>query len=130
MGLSAKQVSVLLVLVIGLAVSVGFNLYPLFQPPMVIGVAESKQIGQGERNGPVTWYTVSLTLVTEDEKNDIPIGRTMAYIIEKEVFDRLQDGDVVRGRLDGRELDVVELTHSADFATGDPRFDRDSTDAE
>ena len=96
MGLSAKQVSVLLVLAIGLAVSVGFNLYPLFQPPTVIGVAESKQIGQGERNGPVTWYTVSLTLVT-----------------------------VVRGRLDGRELDVV-----ADFATGDPRFDRDSTEGE
>ena len=115
-------------LLLCLAVSLGFNFYPLFQSPVIIGVAESKTIGHGtDDRGPSTWYTVSLTLATEDHKNDIPIGSTMAYIVDKEVFDQLQDWDVVKGSLnDGLKMDMLKLTHSTDFARGDPRFFRES----
>lgn len=129
MPATAKVTSSLIgLLLIGLVVSLVFNLYPLFQSPVIIGVAESKSIGQGtDSSGPKTWYTVSLTLATEDNKNDVPVGWTLAYIIDKEVFDQIQDGDVVKGRLrDGVKMDVLELTHSRDFATGNPRFFRQS----
>ena len=53
---------------------------------------------------------MSLALVTEDGKNDIPVGRTIACVIDKGDFDRIRDGVVVNGRL-GNDLrmDVIEL---------------------
>ena len=128
MNLRAWNPAVLGTLLIGLAVSVGFNLYPLFQSPTIIGVADSKQIGRGwdERGEPVTWYTVSLSLVTEDKENHIPVGGTLAYIVEKEDFDRIHDGAVVKGKLRGRlELRVLELTHAETFASGNEQFSRE-----
>ena len=42
-------------LLLCLAVSLGFNFYPLFQSPVIIGVAESKTIGHGtDDRGPST----------------------------------------------------------------------------
>ena len=69
MNLRAWHPAVLGALLIGLAVSVDFNVYPLFQSPTIIGVADSKQIGHGtdNRGEAITWYTVSLALVTPDE---------------------------------------------------------------
>ena len=85
MNLRAWHLAVLGALLVGLAVSVGFNVYPLFQSPTVIGIADSKQIGRGtdERGDAVIWYTVSLALVTEDKENHIPVGGTLAYIVDK-----------------------------------------------
>ncbi len=128
MNLRAWHLIALGAILIGLAVSVGFNAYQLFQSPTVIGIADSKQIGRGtdERGEAVIWYTVSLELVTEDKKNNLPIGGTMAYIIEKEDFDRIHDGAVVKGKLrDGLRLSVLELTHAESFASGNDQFFRE-----
>ena len=130
MILRAWHLVVLVSLLTGLAVSVGFNLYPLFQSPTVIGVADSKQIGRGtdDRGEAVTWYTVSLSLVTEDKENHIPVGGTLAYIVEKEDFDRIHDGAVVKGRLQAPRrlgLKVLELTHAETFASGNEQFFRE-----
>ena len=114
-------------LLAGLAVSVGFNLYPLFQSSTIVGIADSKSIGHGtdNRGEAITWYTVSLALVTPDDKNGMAVGGTLAYIIEKEDFDRIQDGAVVKGRpggKDGLRLEVLELTPTERFSSGDSRF--------
>ena len=123
MNLRAWHLAVLASLLIGLAVSVGFNAYPLFQSPTIIGIADSKSVGHGtdNRNNAITWYTVSLALVTPDEKNGMKVGGTLAYIIEKQDFDRIQHGAVVKGRPGGKDdlrLEVLELTHSESFASG------------
>lgn len=127
MNLRAAHLVILGALLIGLAVSVGFNLYPLFQSPTIIGVADSKQIGHGvDERGEVTWYTVSLRLVTEDKENHVPVSGTLAYIVEKEDFDRIHDGAVVKGKLRGRlGLRVLELTHAETFASGNEQFFRE-----
>ena len=128
MNLRAWHLAVLGALLVGLAVSVGFNVYPLVQSPTVIGIADSKQIGRGtdERGEAEIWYTVSLALVTEDKKNNLPVGGTMAYIIEKEDFDRIHDGAVVKGKLRDRlRLSVMELTHADTFASGNDQFFRE-----
>ena len=117
MNLRSWRLVVLASLLIGLTVSVGFNLYPLFQSPTVIGIADSKQIGRGtdNRGEAIMWYTVSLSLVTEDKENDIAVGGTLAYIVEKEDFERIHDGAVVKGKLRAPRrlgLKVLELTHA------------------
>ena len=127
MNLRARHLAVLGVFLIGVAVSVGFNVYPLFQSPTIVGIADSKSIGHGtdNRGEAITWYTVSLVLVTPDEKNGMAVGGTLAYVIEKEDFDRIQDGAVVKGKPGGRDglrLEVLELTHTERFASGDARF--------
>ena len=112
-------------LLIGFAISLSLSVYGFLQPSTVIGIADSKSIGHGwdAKGDPVTHYTVSLSLVTKDDANDIPIGGTLAYIIEKANFDRIQDGAVVEGRSKGRlRLGIVSLTHAATFETGDSRF--------
>ena len=96
-------------------------MYPLFQSPTVIGIADSKQIGRGtdNRGEAVTWYTVSLSLVTENKQNDIPVGGTLAYIVEKADFDRIHDGAVIKGKLRTPRrlgLKVLELTNAETFA--------------
>ena len=111
---------VLILLLVGLAVSVGSNLYQLYESPTVIGTADSKQIGEGtdRRGEPKTWYTVSLTLVTEDKKNDLQVGGTLAYIIDKKDFDRIRNGTLVEGRpRDNMRLDNLELTYARQFET-------------
>ena len=112
-------------LVIGFAVSLSLNIYGLLQPPTIIGVADSKNIGHGwdSKGDPVTTYTVSLSLTKRDHTNNIPIGGTLAYIIEKEDFDLIRDGAVIEGRHRGRlKLDILSLTHAETFETDDSRF--------
>ena len=131
MTLQSKPTAILIILSLGLLISLGFNLYPLIQSPTVIGVVDSKSIGQGtdERGDLVTWYTASLALVVEDRTNDLPIGGTLAYIIPKEDFDRIHDGAVVKGRVYDRvHLDVLDITIAETFASGDYRFFRHKDD--
>ena len=113
------------VLLIGFAVSLSLNLYGLLQTSTIIGVADSKNVGHGwdSKGDPVTIYTVSLSLTKRDDTNDIPIGGTLAYIIEKEEFDLIQDGAVIEGRpRGGVSLDILSFTHAKTFETGDSRF--------
>ena len=120
MVLRTWHIGAVIALLAGLGVSLAFNLYPLVRTPSIIGIADSKSIGQGtdQRGDMVTWYTVSLALVTEDKKNHMPVGGTLAYIIDKEDFDRIQEGAVVEGRPgDGLRLQVLELVHSERFAS-------------
>ena len=127
----SRQLVILVFLSLGLLVSIGFNLYPLLQSPIVIGVVDSKSIGQGtdDRGELVTWYTASLALVVEDKTNNLPIGGTLAYIIPKEDFDRIHDGAVVKGSVYDRvHLDVLDITIAETFATGDDRFFRHKDD--
>lgn len=131
MTLRSKQTTILIILTLGLLTSLGFNLYPLVQSPTVIGIVDSKSIGQGmnERGDLVTWYTASLALVVEDKTNGLPIGGTMAYVISKEDFDRIHDGAVVKGRIYDRvHLNVQDITIAETFATGDDRFFRHKDD--
>ena len=59
-------------------------------------------------------------------ENHIPVGGTLAYIVEKEDFDRIRDGAVVKGKLRGRlGLRVLELTHVETFASGNEQFSRE-----
>ena len=119
------QIAAVTVLLIGFAVSLSLNIYGLLQPPTIIGVADSKNIGHGldSQGDRVTTYTVSLSLVKRDDTNNIPIGGTLAYIIEKEEFDLIRDGAVIEGRpRGGVRLDILNLTHAATFETGDSRF--------
>ena len=114
------------VLLIGFGVSLSLNIYGLLQPPTIIGVADSKNIGHGwdSKGDPVTTYTVSLALVKRDDTNNIPIGDTLAYIIEKEEFDLIRDGAVIEGRpRGGVRLDILSLTHAETFEKqGSSRF--------
>lgn len=109
----------------GLAISLSLNVYGLLQTPTIIGVADHKSIGHGwdSEGDPVTTYTVSLSLTKSDDTNNIPIGGTLAYIIDEEEFDRIQDGAVIEGRpKSGIRLDILSLTHAETFETGDSRF--------
>jgi hypothetical protein len=120
-----RSTAAIAILLIALALSVGLNARGLFQGQEVIGVADSKAIGRGvDSNGNETvWYTVSLSLVTRDDEHGIPIGGTLAYVIDKADFDRIRDGAVIRGRLTGRVgLEIAELNHAETFELGDSRF--------
>ena len=131
MRFRSRTVAILIVLSLGLLISLGFNLYPLIQSPTVIGIVDSKSIGQGtdERGETKTWYTASLALVVEDKTNNLPVGGTLAYIIAKEDFDRIHDGAVVKGRVFERiYLDVLDITIAETFATGDDSFFRHKDD--
>ena len=113
------------ILFAGFAASFGLNIYGLLQPPSIIGVADHKSIGHGwnSKGEPVTTYTVSLSLTKRDESDDIPVGGTLAYIIEKKDFDLIRDGAVIEGRpQSGLRLDILNLTHARTFETGDTRF--------
>ena len=117
----------LLALIIGLGVSLGFNIFAALGTPTVLGVADSKSIGRGldERGDPQQWYTVSLELVTDDEKNDLPVGATMAYVVDKEDWDRVEDGSLVKGSLeDDLKMDIKTVTFFERFNRGDERFNR------
>ena len=125
MILRTWHIAVLMALLVGLAMSVSFSLYQLGQPTTVIGTADHKTMGRGtdHRGETATWHTVSLALVTEDKKNGATVGQTIAYIIDKKDFDRIQDGAVVKGRPgDDSKLDVLDLRHSERFASSDDRF--------
>lgn len=76
------------------------NIYLLAQPPTIIGIVDHKSVGEGtDGDGkPITWYTVSVWLVTDDRVNDIDAGETQAYIVEKEDFDRVVMGDAVEAK--------------------------------
>ena len=116
-------------LVIGLGVSLGFNVSSALDTPSVVGVADHKSIGRGldDRGQPVQWYTVSLTLVTNDEKNDLAVGATMAYIVEKEAWERVEDGSLVKGRLKGDlRMDIKQVTYFKRLDREDDRFNRDA----
>lgn len=93
-----KQSLVLLVLP-ALIISVFFNLITILQPPPVIGIVDHKSVGHGtdSRGEPSTWYTVSLWLLMEDKVNGLTVGDTIAYIVDKDDFDRIIVGDVVKG---------------------------------
>ena len=125
MLLGRWQTAAVAVLLIGFAGSLSLNLYGVLQAPTIIGVADSKNIGHGwdSSGDPVTTYTVSLSLTKKDETNSIPIGGTLAYIIEKDQFDLIRDGAVIEGRPRGRlRLEILGLTHAETFETGDTRF--------
>jgi len=114
-------------LIIGLGVSLGFNIFAAVGTPTVVGVADSKSIGRGldERGEPLQWYTVSLELVTDDEKNDLPVGATMDYIVDKEDWGRVEDGSLVKGSLkDDLKMDIETVTFFERFNRGDDRFNR------
>ena len=118
-------------LLIALAASVAYTAYDLTKPSEVIGIAAEKHIGHGtdHRGDPVTTYTVSLALVTPDGKNHMDIGGTLAYIVEKDIFDQVFDGMVIKGRSrDGLTLEVLALIPAEvfrSFEPGDNRFSRD-----
>jgi hypothetical protein len=106
-----KQSLVLLVLP-ALIISVFFNLITLLPPSPVIGVVYHTSVGQGtdSRGEPTTWYTVSLWLLTEDRVNGITVGDTIAYIVDKDDFDRIIVGDVVKGvPLRDLKIEVKEI---------------------
>lgn len=44
-----------------------------------------------------TWHTVSVRLATDDPVNGLKAGETLAYIVEKADYDRLNPGDLVKG---------------------------------
>ena len=125
MGIRSWQIAAVAVLLIGFAISLGLNTYGFLHAPTVIGIADSKAIGHGTdaAGEPVTTYTVSLSLVMRDDVNHIPIGGTLAYIIDKDVFDQIEDGAVIEGwPKGGIRLDILRLTHAETFETGDARF--------
>ena len=125
MRLRRWRIAALTVLLIGLAVSLSLNIYGLQQPTTIIGVADSKNIGHGldSKGNPVTTYTVSLSVTKRDDTNDIAIGGTLAYIIEKEDLDLIRGGAVIEGRpRGGLRLDILSLTHARTFETGNSRF--------
>lgn len=64
------------------------------------GVVDHKEFGQGYRDGqPYTWYTVSVRLFEDDPINEIPSGKTLAYIVTKDEWEMVEWGDVVKIRL-------------------------------
>ena len=100
MALRTWHIAAGIVLLVGLGVSLACNLYPLDRSPTGTGSVDSKSNGQGtdQRGEVVTWYTVSLALVTEDKKNHFSVGHTIAHVIDKENVDRIQDDTVVEWR--------------------------------
>jgi hypothetical protein len=77
-----------------------------------MGIVDHKSVGEGtdSEGQPTTWYTVSLWLVSEDKVNGIDIGETIAYIVDKEDFDRIMVGDVVKGiPLGDVNMDIEEI---------------------
>ncbi len=121
------KIAAVTALLIGSAMSLALNVYGFLQPPTVIGVADSKAIGHGwdARGDPVTTYTVSLSLVKRDDTNNIPIGGTLGYIIDKADFERIRDGAVIEGRpRAGVRLDILSLIHAKTFETGHSHFYR------
>lgn len=69
------------------------------RPVVIEGVVDHKKVG-GEGQATV-WYTVSIMLSTPDPINKIEPGGTLAYIVEKEDFDRVNPGDMVRAIVTG-----------------------------
>ncbi len=52
-------------------------------------------------------------IVTEDTENDLSAGDTLAYIVDKEVYDRVEVGDVIEGRArDDLKMDQVRIVRS------------------
>jgi len=108
---------VITVLTAGLFASVATNIYQLAQSSSadVVGVVDHKSIGEGSDSGsqPVTWYTVSLWLVTDDEENNLAVGDTLAYVVSKEVYDQIEIGDVIEGRAhDDLKMDQIRIVRS------------------
>ena len=61
----------------------------------------------------MTWYTVSLWLVTDDEENNLAVGDTLAYVVSKEVYDQIEIGDVIEGRAhDDLKMDQIRIVRS------------------
>ena len=114
-------------LLVGLAFSIAANAYLLSDSTNIVGIADSKQIGErtDRRGEPTKWYTVSLALVTDDKKNNLKIGATLAYIIDKKDFDRIRNGTLVNGRPgDELRLNGLELTYAERFETAHGLFFR------
>jgi len=87
-----------LVLAVALAVSVGLNVYLMATPKRIIGIVDHKKLGIGmDGDGrPVEWYTVSLWLITDDSVNGFKSGTTIAYMVDKGIYDEVEPGAVVR----------------------------------
>jgi hypothetical protein len=95
----------------GLVVSATLNIYLLAQPSTIDGIVDHKSVGEGTDNAgqPITWYTVSLWLVTDDMVNDIDAGETQAYIVDKEDFDKVVAGDAVKANpLRDVKMEIIE----------------------
>jgi hypothetical protein len=112
-----RYVFVISVLAAGLFASVATNIYQSAHSSTadVVGVVDHKSIGEGtnRRSEPVTWYTISLWLVTEDDENGMAVGGTLAYIVDKEVYDQIEVGDVIEGRAhDDLKLDQLRIVRS------------------
>lgn len=87
-----------LVLAVALAVSVGLNVYLMATPRRIIGIVDPKKLGKGmDGDGrPAEWYTVSLWLITDDPVNGFRSGTTIAYMVDKGIYDEVEPGAVVR----------------------------------
>ncbi|NIM46089.1 MAG: hypothetical protein GTN80_09895 [Nitrososphaeria archaeon] len=124
---------VIIVLLSALVISVFFNVSLLLQPSPLIGIVDHKKIGQGtDRAGqPVTWYTVSLWLVTEDEVNGYAVGETFAYIVDEEDYGQIEEGDVAKAiPLRDFKIDIVEIVRKTEPSISIVRSDGKCGDLE
>ncbi len=109
-----SRIIVIIVLLSCLLLSVILNIYILIQPPLLIGIVDHKSIGEGtdDSGQPIIWYTVSLWLVTEDPVNGHSVSEIFAYVVEKEDFDNIADGDIVKGiPLRDVRFEIKEILH-------------------
>jgi len=103
----------LLILLAVLGPLAAYGAYFLLQAPVIVGVVDHKSVGHGLEDGlPITWYTVSIRLATDDPVTGLRAGETLAYIVEKQVYDRLNTGDLVKGiprREAGPRLELLQV---------------------
>jgi len=102
----------LIILSIILATSIFVNLYLFFQPNTIVGLVDHKAIGKGtnESGDQIEWYTVSIWIQRADTVNQFGSGETIAYIVDKKIFDEVKDGDSIEGKPQpGIKLDVMNI---------------------
>lgn len=112
-GLKLKEYRIILVILfITLAGSLTINVYQFFQPKSIVGLVDHKAIGKGtnESGEQIEWYTISLWLQRDDTVNKFNSGETIAYIVDKKIYDKVSNGDSVEGiTQSGIKLDVLSI---------------------
>jgi hypothetical protein len=107
-----KYKMTLIILSIILATSIFVNLYLFLQPNTIVGLVDHKVIGKGtnESGDQIEWYTISLWIQRDDTVNQFSSGETIAYIVDKKIYDEVNDGDSIEGKpQSGIKLDVTNI---------------------
>jgi hypothetical protein len=100
-----KAISIAVVSIVIIA-SIGYFIFPqylLVMPGYQVytsGIVDHKKIGQLYNNGQqAEVYTASIRLFEDDPINNVESGETLAYVIPKNQWNMLEQGDTVKIRL-------------------------------